>query len=674
MNKIKDNEKRLFSNTIMLYLMKFSTMLFPLITLPYLTRVLGAQMYGLYTFVNSYTAYFVLFIDFGFILSATKDIAANANDKDKVQTIFSSVILAKLMFGFLSMGIAVGISYFIPAIRNHQVYVALSLFAIILSAFLPDFLFRGIEKMGAVTMRYVITKSIFTIMLFFVVKEPAHIYRVPILTMIGEAVAVILSWVYIYKKLHYKFIFPKFSEILNQIKISAVYFYSRISSTVYANTNTFILGLYNPIGSVGLYGVANSITTSIKSLYGPLSDSLYPYMIRNKNFKLIYKSLLIFMPIVLIGSVVLAIWAPLFIRIVSGEGYEGATTVLRCLIPTLVFSLPSYILGFPTMGPLGLNKQANLSVVYSSVFHGLGLILLMAFKNVTLEAVAILTSCTEAIVLLIRLAYLINYKKTGRSWFVIGKSKEASLKNKSQQGGLKMKAVILAAGLGSRLAPITNEVPKCMVEVNGIKIVEQQINNLIKAGICPENIVVLTGYKAEILESFLQNKFPGVNWIRNDLYNKTNNMYSMYMTKPFVVGQNFLLMNGDVFFAPEIIAKLLADPREDLIVCDDGIYIEESMKIRKAGERIVEISKKISPQDAYGVSIDVYKFSAEASAMFFETMRQYIEVRQDLNSWTEVALNTLLQTKEFQSLDMKDLWVEIDNHDDLKEAESKFKA
>lgn len=60
--------------------------------------------------------------------------------------------------------------------------------------------------------------------------------------------------------------------------------------------------------------------------------------------------------------------------------------------------------------------------------------------------------------------------------------------------------------------------------------------------------------------------------------------------------------------------------------------------------------------------------------MFFETMRQYIEVRQDLNSWTEVALNTLLQTIEFQSLDMKDPWVEIDNHDDLKEAESKFKA
>lgn len=432
MKKIRDNEKRLFSNTVMLYLMKFSTMIFPLITFPYLTRVLGTEMYGLQTFVSSYTAYFVLFIDFGFVLSATKEIAINKENKDKVQTILSSVIIAKIIFGVISLIVGVGIAFFLPATKNYVIYVALSLLSIILSTLLPDFLFRGIEKMGAATARYVITKSIFTALMFFVVKAPEHIYRIPILTMIGEFVAILITWIYIYRKLHYRFIWPKFSNIIEQIKISVVYFYSRIATTVYSNTNTFMLGLYQPLSIVGLYGIANTITNMIKSFYTPISDSLYPYMLRNRNFKLLFKTLLIFMPIIIVGSVVLAIWAPFFLKLAGGENYVEATTVLRCLLPTVVIVFPSYLLGFPTMGPLGLNKQANYTVIFSSVFHVIGLVILMILDQITIESVAILTCLTEGVVLLLRIAYLVNYKRTGRTYFFKCKKKQSINKEEKE--------------------------------------------------------------------------------------------------------------------------------------------------------------------------------------------------------------------------------------------------
>ena len=106
-----------------------------------------------------------------------------------------------------------------------------------------------------------------------------------------------------------------------------------------------------------------------------------------------------------------------------------------------------------------------------------------------------------------------------------------------------MKAIILAAGLGSRLRPLTDSIPKCMVEVNGVKIIDRQINNLIANKI--NDIYV---YKSEILREYLKSHYPFVNVINNSDYENTNNMYSLFLAKDYVIGSDFLLMNADVFF------------------------------------------------------------------------------------------------------------------------------
>ena len=109
-----------------------------------------------------------------------------------------------------------------------------------------------------------------------------------------------------------------------------------------------------------------------------------------------------------------------------------------------------------------------------------------------------------------------------------------------------MKAVILAAGIGSRLRPLTNDIPKCMVEVNGVKIIEKQIKNLLKNNI--KNILVIIGYKQEKIRKYLQENFSFVYIIENEKYLETNNMYSMSLAKEFVNNESFIFMNADVFF------------------------------------------------------------------------------------------------------------------------------
>lgn len=235
-----------------------------------------------------------------------------------------------------------------------------------------------------------------------------------------------------------------------------------------------------------------------------------------------------------------------------------------------------------------------------------------------------------------------------------------------------MKALILAAGLGSRLRPLTDEVPKCMVKVNGLPIIDRQILNLKENRI--KEIYIITGYKEEVLIKHLNEEFNDldIKIISNKDYDKTNNMYSLNLAKEFLDKTPFIMMNSDVFFEKDVIRGLLNNEYDNLIVCEKGNHNDESMKIVVEDEIINHISKKVSKEDGYGTSIDVYKFGKEASEKLFEITNGYLFVKKDLNSWSEVAIDDLLKLCKFKSLDTTCKWMEIDNHDDLKIAEKIF--
>lgn len=233
-----------------------------------------------------------------------------------------------------------------------------------------------------------------------------------------------------------------------------------------------------------------------------------------------------------------------------------------------------------------------------------------------------------------------------------------------------MKALILAAGLGTRLAPITNEVPKSLVPVNGKPILMKQIENLYENNIT--DITIVSGYKSSVLKKVVIEKYPEIQIIDNVDYKITNNMYSAYLGKNAMGNSDFLMMNADVFYDASVIKNLLAHEAPNAIVTDIGTYIEESMKVVEKDGRLVEISKQISPEDALGASIDVYKFSAEAGAQFFEKCREFIEDKKDLQMWSEVALNGILPDVKFVACPLDGRWLEIDNHADLAAAEKLF--
>ena len=233
-----------------------------------------------------------------------------------------------------------------------------------------------------------------------------------------------------------------------------------------------------------------------------------------------------------------------------------------------------------------------------------------------------------------------------------------------------MKALILAAGLGTRLAPITNDRPKSLVPVNGQPIILKQIDNLHKNGIT--DITVVSGYKANILEEKIHALYPEIRIIESVDYATTNNMYSAYLAHEVMENSDFLMMNADVFYDASVVTALLNFEAPNAIVTDIGNYLEESMKVVEENGRLVKISKSIEKADALGASIDVYKFSSDAGKKFFGKCAEYIETKKELKMWSEVALNDILKDVEFRACPLVGRWLEIDNHDDLEAAEKLF--
>ena len=210
-------EKKVIGNTAMLYLMTIAKMVFPLLTLPYLTRVLSEESYGFVSYVKSCMTYIQLIIDFGFILSSVKDIVKANGDKEKIGIITGNTFLAKFMLALLSGVVLVVMCLTIKILQMNILFVILSFFAVATSLFLADFLFRGIEKMQYITIIYVISKGVSVALTFVFVHGDESLLWIPILDILTNVIAVAITLI-ILKRLKIKIKISNIKDCFLMIK------------------------------------------------------------------------------------------------------------------------------------------------------------------------------------------------------------------------------------------------------------------------------------------------------------------------------------------------------------------------------------------------------------------------------------------------------------------------
>ncbi|MFA8343312.1 MAG: sugar phosphate nucleotidyltransferase [Rhodothermaceae bacterium] len=235
-----------------------------------------------------------------------------------------------------------------------------------------------------------------------------------------------------------------------------------------------------------------------------------------------------------------------------------------------------------------------------------------------------------------------------------------------------MKAVILAAGIASRLRPLTDNTPKCLLEVGDNTILGKTLDNLVKNDI--NDLVVVTGYLQDMIKDFIAEKYPQINveYIYNEKYESTNNIYSLWMTKEKVIDGDFILLDSDILFDHRIIKQLLNSDYENCLAVKSGFELgEEEIKVTLNDKKcITEISKTIDPKLAIGESIGIEKFSNNYVKQLFGILDDMIINNNQVDIFYEAAFErSLKEGAEIYTVDVGDFrCMELDTAEDIEAA------
>ncbi|MFT4168588.1 MAG: phosphocholine cytidylyltransferase family protein [Dysgonomonas sp.] len=240
-----------------------------------------------------------------------------------------------------------------------------------------------------------------------------------------------------------------------------------------------------------------------------------------------------------------------------------------------------------------------------------------------------------------------------------------------------MKAVILAAGIASRLRPLTNNTPKCLLNVGSKCLLARTIDSLIANGF--DRLVIVTGYLKEMIESFVSANYPDlrVEYIFNSKYDSTNNIYSLWLAKSAVQGQSMLLLDSDILFDSALISALLESKQENCLALNSHELGDEEIKvILNTDGQITEISKTCSIETAVGESVGIEKFSAEFVQDLYTELDDMILNKGQSGVFYEMAFENLIKKgAEIYTVDTTNIFsMELDTVEDFETACAKIPA
>jgi polysaccharide transporter, PST family len=413
---IKKIKHPLVGNFLSLVVLQGVNYALPLLTVPYLFRVLSVEKYGLVNFANAFIQYFIVFTDFGYNLSATKLIAENRDDDSKLSQIFNRVMFSKLLLLLIGLAvISIAIFCFPKFSSDKQLYIY-TYGMVVGNVLFPIWFFMGMERMKFITIITIITRVLSLAPIFLLVRSSNDYLLVPIINSSGLILSGIISIVIVTKVFKIRYEVPSLNEIMHSLKDSSQYFLSRISVSVYTISNVFTLGLFGSNTMAGYYSAAEKLFIALQQAYLPVNNSLYPYMAKTKNvavFKKIFYFITIANTLLIAG---LLFYTKDIVYLVYKVQSSESIIVLQLLLVACLLIIPSILLGYPFLGALGYSKFTNNSVISSSVFHLCGLVFLVLTNNLTIYTVAGMLIITEAVVCGIRLwgAYKFNLFKSAK--------------------------------------------------------------------------------------------------------------------------------------------------------------------------------------------------------------------------------------------------------------------
>ncbi|MRF68180.1 oligosaccharide flippase family protein [Escherichia coli] len=401
-------------NIAALTIVQLVSYLSPLLALPYLSRVLNVDSFGLVMLIIAILNITMTFTDFGFNIFSAYWIAKNKNNKNRVALHLGSVFIIK----FILILICISLVYFYLYIFDNlslslelknKLFIWISISILFLS-YQPTWFFQGIEKMFNITLFMSASKLSYILFVIFLVKNENDISWVIASYSFSNMIASILGMYFIYKNGYYIRI-PSYNFCIDVFKKSSQFFLSRVSVVLYTSANTFIVGNIGGLQQSAFYSSSEKIYQFGQSLSAPISQALFPHLVRTKEKRTLYKFVFTMLIPLTIGTSIIYYFAQDIITLIFSTDFIDATPTLRVLLICIIVNFIGVNFGYPAFSIINRIDLANKTVIAGSLLQLVLILFLYTNNLVSAYSIAVSVLITEGFVMLSRIIIYKHYSK-----------------------------------------------------------------------------------------------------------------------------------------------------------------------------------------------------------------------------------------------------------------------
>lgn len=372
---MQNKKNILLTNIASLGAVQIVNYIFPLITIPFISRIIGPSGFGIINYITAIVGYFTLIVAFGFDLTTTRKISQVLNDKEKVSILFSKTIGTRLILFFFSLLLFLLCLNLFPILSANKTLSFVIFSGVFITVITPQYVYQGHQKMYILSLLTLVRGVIYTLMIFMLVTESNALYVYASSLVFTNFLSGIISLILAYRLFDLKLIFLPLREYLSFIKESKLIFFSSVVYLLYTSANVVILGFFATNLQIGFYTTAISFVSIAQNVISlPLSSSLFPYISNSfsedkklglERVRTILPVIICLMMVVSVGIIVVSPW---IIPLIYGEKFTNSVLPVQILSLLPLFSIVGNILGVQTMMNLSMDKvylyvTACLSVV-----------------------------------------------------------------------------------------------------------------------------------------------------------------------------------------------------------------------------------------------------------------------------------------------------------------------
>lgn len=367
-------KSKVFKNGIWLTILQIVNTVMPIITIPYITRILGASEYGIFSIALNWILYFQVFVEFGFGLSGARKVALlKLNEQKKLNNIYNNIISSRIILLIISFVLLNVIAFFSKF--NIRVYISMIILFIMIfgTTFQLTWLFQGKQDMKFITIINVTSRLISFILIFILVKNSKHLYLYCLLYSITILISSFISNIIAYKKYDLKFKFSNLKNIKNEMDEGKYLFASSAMTKVFSGFGITVLGIISTTTITGIYSAIYKIPYVLTMIFSPVSQAIYPYVSSkfnsgvNNGLNTIKKICIPILLLFCVPAIIVILFSKLVVNFVFGYKYAIYSSIVIPLVLQFLFSIVNNFLGIQFLVASGYQKNYSKSLLIGCI-------------------------------------------------------------------------------------------------------------------------------------------------------------------------------------------------------------------------------------------------------------------------------------------------------------------